>query len=165
MTSCGNDISKIQFFEPKELPESTIENARMRRSEEGRLQVIMEAPLVLQYSKPEPKTEYPKGIKMRFFNGYNNPTGTLTARYAVQYSHRQQTIVRDSVVIVDLRNGDTVYLQELTWDEMVHRVYSNKPVRTKNGPRITLGDSFESDDEFTQPRIFHQRGTLEWKEE
>ena len=165
MTSCGNDISKIQFFEPKELPESTIENARMRRSEEGRLQVIMEAPLVLQYSKPAPKTDYPKGIKMRFFNGYNNPTGTLTARYAVQYSHRQQTIVRDSVVIVDLRNGDTVYLQELTWDEMVHRVYSNKPVRTKNGPRITLGDRFESDDAFTQPRIFHQRGTLEWKEE
>ena len=163
--SCGNDIEKTKMFERKELPESTIRNAHIQRSEEGRLQLLMEAPLIEKYSVPEPKTLYRGGIKMRFFDGYNTPTGILTARYAITYDKRDITIVRDSVVIVDLRNGDTVYLQELTWDEMVHRVYSNKPVRTKNGPRITLGDRFESDDAFTQPRIFHQRGTLEWKEE
>ena len=125
----------------------------------------MEAPLVCQYSKPEPKTEYPKGIKMRFFNGYNKPTGTLTARYAVSYDKRQETILRDSVVIVDLQNGDTVYLQDLIWNQLQHRVYSDKPLRSKNGARITLGDRFDSDDEFREPHIIHQRGTLEWKEE
>ena len=102
---------------------------------------------------------------MRFFNGYNKPTGTLTARYAVSYDKRQETILRDSVVIVDLQNGDTVYLQDLIWNQLQHRVYSDKPLRSKNGARITLGDRFDSDDEFREPHIIHQRGTLEWKEE
>ena len=101
LSACGNDIEKTRIFEPHTLPESTIHNAHIRRSEKGSLQLLMEAPLVCQYSKPEPKTEYPKGIKMRFFNGYNKPTGTLTARYAVSYDKRQETILRDSVVIVD----------------------------------------------------------------
>jgi hypothetical protein len=73
--------------------------------------------------------------------------------------------VKDSVVIVDLQRGDTVYLQDLTWDQMAHRVYSPNPVRSKNGQRVTYGDSFESDDAFKTPVIIHQRGTLEWTEE
>jgi hypothetical protein len=73
--------------------------------------------------------------------------------------------LRDSVVIVDLQNGDTVYLQDLIWNQLQHRVYSDKPLRSKNGARITLGDRFDSDDEFREPHIIHQRGTLEWKEE
>lgn len=165
LSACGNDIEKTRIFEPHTLPESTIHNAHIRRSEHGSLQLLMEAPLVCQYSKPEPKTEYPKGIKMRFFNGYNKPTGTLTAHYAVSYDKRQETILRDSVVIVDLQNGDTVYLQDLIWNQLQHRVYSDKPLRSKNGARITLGDRFDSDDEFREPHIIHQRGTLEWKEE
>ena len=36
--SCGNDIEKTKMFERKELPESTIHNAHIQRSEEGRLQ-------------------------------------------------------------------------------------------------------------------------------
>jgi len=165
LAACGNDIEKTRIFEPHALPDSTIKNARIRRSENGQLQLLMEAPIVRQYSKPEPKTEYPKGVKMHFYNGYNKPTGILTAHYAVSYDKRQETYVRDSVVIIDLQNGDTVYLQEVTWNQLQHRVYSDKPLRSKNGARITLGDSFESDDEFREPHIIHQRGTLEWKEE
>ena len=163
--SCGNDIEKTKMFERKELPESTIRNAHIQRSEEGRLQLLMDAPLIEKYSVPEPKTLYRGGIKMRFFDGYNTPTGILTARYAITYDKRDITIVRDSVVIIDLQRGDTIYLQDLTWNAMEHRVFSEHPLRSKNGQRITLGDSFESDDEFKEPHIIHQRGTIEWKEE
>ena len=165
LSACGNDIEKTRIFEPHTLPESTIHNAHIRRSEKGSLQLLMEAPLVCQYSKPEPKTEYRKGVDMQFYDGYQHPTGKLRARYAISYDKREMMQVRDSVVIIDLQRGDTIYLHNLTWNQLEHRVYSDTTVRTKNGPRITLGDRFESDDAFTQPRIFHQRGTLEWKEE
>ena len=163
--SCGNDIEKTKMFERKVLPESTIRNAHIQRSEEGRLQLLMDAPLIEKYTEPEPKTLYRGGIKMRFFDGYNIPTGILTARYAITYDNRDITTVRDSVVIIDLQRGDTIYLQDLTWNAMEHRIYSEHPLRSKNGQRVTLGDSFESDDEFREPHIIHQRGTIEWKEE
>lgn len=165
LLSCGNDIEKVKMFERQTLPDSIIKNATIKRSEKGSLQLIMSAPLIEQYSKPESKTEYRKGVSMKFFNGYNNPTATLRARYAVDYDRLGKMMVRDSVVIVDLQRGDTVYLQDLTWNKQQHRVFTDKPVRSKNGPRVTYGDSFESDDAFEEPFIVHQRGTIEWTEE
>ena len=165
MASCGNDIEKVKMFEPHELPDNTIYNAKMQRSEKGKLQLLMTAPLIEQYSKPEAKTEYRKGVYMRFFNGYNKPTGILRACYAIQYDKRDVTMVRDSVVIIDLQHGDTVYLKDLTWNAMEHRIYSNNPVHSKNGLRVTYGDGFESDDSFREPKIIHQRGTIEWTED
>lgn len=165
ITGCGNDIEKVKMFEPQSLPDNTIRNAKIRRSENGKLQLLMSAPLVEQYSRPESKTQYPKGVYMRFFNGYKTPTATLRARYAVTNDSRNTMFVRDSVVIIDLQRGDTVYLQDLTWNRNEHRLFTLKPVRQKNGRRVTYGDSFESDDNFERPIIVHQRGTMEWSEE
>ena len=165
LSGCGNDIEKTKLFEPHTLPDNTIKNARIQRSEQGRLQLIMTAPLVEQYSVPEPKTEYRKGVDMQFYDGYQHPTGKLRARYAVSYDKREMMQVRDSVVIIDLQRGDTIYLHNLPWNQLEHRVYSDTTVRTKNGPRVTIGDRFESDDAFESPQIYHQRGTIEWKED
>ena len=165
LSGCGNDIEKTKLFEPHTLPDNTIKNARIQRSEQGRLQLIMTAPLVEQYSVPEPKTEYRKGVDMQFYDGYQHPTGKLRARYAVSYDKREMMQVRDSVVIIDLQRGDTIYLHNLTWNQLEHRVYSDTTVRTKNGPRVTIGDRFESDDAYESPQIYHQRGTIEWKED
>ena len=165
LSGCGNDIEKTKLFEPHTLPDNTIKNARIQRSEQGRLQLIMTAPLVEQYSVPEPKTEYRKGVDMQFYDGYQHPTGKLRARYAISYDKREMMQVRDSVVIIDLQRGDTIYLHNLTWNQLEHRVYADTTVRTKNGPRVTIGDRFESDDAFESPQIYHQRGTIEWKED
>ena len=165
LSGCGNDIEKLKMFEPQTLPDNTIRNAHIQRSEYGRLQLLMEAPIIEQYSQPEAKTIYPQGVNMRFFDGYNNPTATLTARYGISNDSRNTMTVRDSVVIVDLRSGDTTYLQELTWDSEQHLIFSDKPLRSKNGQRVTYGDGFESDDNLQSPLILHQRGTIEWKEE
>lgn len=163
--SCGNDMETIQFFDRQELPDNTIKMAHIQRSEHGRLQLKMDAPEIEQYSKPEAKTVYPKGLVMHFFDDYNKPTAILTARYAVSFDKRNVMQVRDSVVIIDLRSGDTTYLQDLTWDAMQQRIYTDKPLRSKNGQRVTYGDGFTSDENMELPQILHQRGTLEWKEE
>lgn len=165
LSACGNDIEKTKMFERQTLPESTIKNAEIQRSENGRLQMVMNAPLIEKYSNPEEKTEYRKGVLIHFYNGYDKPTGILQAQYAVNYDKRETMVVRDSVVIIDLQRGDTIYLQDLTWNQMEHRIYSENPLRTQNGPRVTYGDRFESDDAFEAPRVFRQRGTIVWKED
>ena len=190
LSGCGNDIEKTKLFEPHTLPDNTIKNARIQRSEQGRLQLIMTAPLVEQYSVPEPKTEYRKGVDMQFYDGYQHPTGKLRARYAISYDKREMMQVRDSVVIIDLQRGDTgkraaadeqdiarvdrrqrhhgVFAvgadRHLDVSSLADGIYL-LTVRTKNGPRVTIGDRFESDDAFESPQIYHQRGTIEWKED
>ena len=159
-------MEKIKFFDDHQAPpDNILKEARIQRSESARLQLQMEAPLIERYSTPETRTLYPKGVRVTFFSGADNPTAILTAKRAVQYDKRNLTEVRDSVVIIDLRSGDTTYLDELIWDAGQHRIYSEKPIRSVNGPRVTLGDGFESDDGMQSPQIIHQRGTVERKED
>ena len=165
LAACGNELEKIPSFDDRMPPDNVVKDATIRRSEYGKLQLLMEAPVIERYSQNETRTVYPQGIRARFFNGPDNPTAILSARYAEQQESRNITLVRDSVVIIDLRSGDTTYLQDLTWDANQHRIYSNNPVRSVNGSRVTVGDSFESDDNLQEPHIIHQRGTVEWKED
>lgn len=165
IAGCGNNMETINFFDRQELPDNTIKRAHIQRSESGRLQLQMDAPVIEQYSKPESKTVYPRGVCMHFFDDYNSPTAILKANYAISYDGRNLMQVRDSVVIIDLRSGDTTYLQDLTWDANQHRIFTDKPLRSKNGQRVTYGDGFTSDENMETPQILHQRGTLEWKED
>ena len=64
------------------------------------------------------------------------------------------------MVVIDYRTGDTSYLETITWNSAQHRIYSDNPVKSVNGKRVTYGDGFESDDEFTMPYIKGQRGTM-----
>lgn len=166
LAACGNDLEKIHLFDDRTTPpDNVIRSAHVQHSSSGSLQLVMDAPLIERYSTPSPRTEYPQGVWIQFFSGAENPTATLSARYAVQYDDRDVTLVRDSVVIIDLRSHDTTYLKDLTWDANQHRIYSESPIRSVNGLRVTLGDGFESDDAMQSPQILHQRGTVQWNED
>ena len=72
---------------------------------------------------------------------------------------------RNNVVVIDYNSGDTTYMESIVWDKNEKRIYSDKPIKSVNGGRITYGDGFESDESFKNPQILRQRGTLEWNEE
>jgi hypothetical protein len=55
-------------------------------------------------------------------------------------------------------------MESLIWDKKEKKIYSDKPLKSVNESRVTYGDGFESDENFKNPQIIHQRGTLEWKE-
>ena len=65
------------------------------------------------------------------------------------------------MVIIDYRSGDTSYMENIIWNSAEGRIYSNDTVRSVNGARVTIGDGFESDENFTSPQILHQRGTIQ----
>ena len=69
------------------------------------------------------------------------------------------------MVIIDYDSGDTTYMESLIWDKKEKKIYSDKPLKSVNGSRVTYGDGFESDESFKNPQIFRQRGTLEFKDE
>lgn len=164
LSACSNDIEKVRFFEHKELPAQMVRNATVRRSSSGNVQMVMTTPLVQKYTSPEKRTIYPEGLQVEFLNPDGSKRAFLWALRAEELTDNNLVQAHDSVVIIDYDNGDTVYLKNLTWNKGEGRMFSNDLIRSTNGNRITYGDGFESDDQFTNPQIFHQRGTIEWNE-
>lgn len=159
--SCKNDMQKVKFFDRQSLPQQIVKDAVVIHSDGGHLQMRLAAPYIYKYSKPEEKTVYPKGVSVTFFKDGRANT-SLKARYAISLDERKIMMARDSVVIISYASGDTTYLQDIVWNQSEGRIYSNRPVRSVNGKRVTLGDGFQSDDQFIDPQIYHQRGVVEW---
>lgn len=164
VTACSNDIEKIRFFDQKDLPSQTVKEAIVRRSTSGNVQMVMKTPLVQKYTTPEHRTLYPEGLQVEFLNTDGSKRAYLWALRAEELTDNNLVRAHDSVVIIDYENGDTVYLKNLTWNREEGRMFSNDLIRSVNGKRLTYGDGFESDEQFTNPQIFHQRGTIEWNE-
>lgn len=158
--SCSNDIEKVQFFDRKDLPSQMVTKAHVIRSDSGKKQLVLEAPCIEAYEKPERKTVYPKGLQIHFYDNTNALKAYIRAGYGISLDDRELMEIRHNVVIIDYRTGDTSYLENLVWNSGEGRIYSNNPVRSVNGQRVTLGDGFESDDNFETPQIIHQRGTV-----
>ena len=158
--SCRNDMEKVRFFDRKELPQQSIDTVKAIRSLNGKRQMLMTATKVMIYDKPQKKTVYPQGINMQIFDGGKKIAASIRADYAYSLDDQKIVEARRNVVVIDYRTGDTTYLNSLIWNSAEHRIYSNDTVKSINGKRVTYGDGFESDDEFTTPYIKHQRGTM-----
>lgn len=157
-------MESIDRFSKKDLPDQQLVIAHIRRSEFGKLQLELNAPMILQYQKPEAKTVYPKGAKLCFFDDEGKIRTSIEGRYAISFDDRNIMKARDSVVVIDYVHGDTIYLNDIIWKADEDLIYSNHPVRSVNGQRMTYGDGFVSDQRLENLHITRQRGTIEFQE-
>ncbi len=163
--ACSNDMKEIQFFDPSNQPVQAVKNADIIQSKGGDIQLKLVARTIKSYDGEEPKTEYSDGVFIQFFNSKNEVSTSLSAKYAVSYDAQNIMEARNDVIVIDYGTGDTTYMESIVWDKNEKKIYSDKPIKSVNGTRITYGDGFESDDKFKNPQIFNQRGSIEWNED
>lgn len=141
------------------------ENLAIVISENGRRFYFFETPLVEGYMLGDtPYREFRKGVKITTHKDDSLATvdAVLTADYAIYYEKRKLWEARGNVVI-DRSDGRTLYTQQLFWNEQTRRVYSNvdsKIVR-RGSQEVTVGEGFDSDDEFKDWRLRHQQTRME----
>lgn len=165
LMSCSNDMEQIRFFDRKDLPQQSLRHVKGIRSEYGDMQMMLISPWVESYAKPEKKTVYPQGVHLQLFDRNSDTVADIRADYACRMDDKNITEIRGNVTIIDFRTGDTSYLQDLTWNENEHRIFSEHAVKSVNGQRVTYGDGFESDENFNKPLILRQRGTMTIEDE
>ncbi len=128
------------------------ENISMIRSENGRRSLIFQSPLVEGYTLgSNPYREFRRGIRVTTFNDDSLSTINviLDANYAIYYENRQLWEARGDVV-VRKSDGKTLYTQQLFWNLVTKRVYSNVDSKVvENGGRdVAYGEGFETDETF-----------------
>lgn len=168
LTSCNSPLQSIPDRTDSAVQE--ISAARVRRSEGGRLQLELDAPVIQKYESPKAVTVFRSRsgvqVKIRFFDANDgHHTASIYADSAVSFDDRDVMEAYGNVVVIDFKTHDTVYLQDLKWNGDEDRAFSDNPVLACNGRRITEGDGFESDGKMENLQIIHQRGKIEFKDE
>ena len=145
------------------LPVETGKDVEITYTDSGLPKALVKAPLLERYASGSKNfTEMKKGIKVTFLTRTQEVESFLTANYAIRYDKKKLMTARNNVVVRNV-NGDTLRTEELHWDEQTQRVSSNKFVTITTKDEIIMGDGFESDVSFRNPRIFKIRGIINLK--
>lgn len=161
---CSNSMDDVSRFERQAPPDQELRQAHIWRSEYGKLQLELTAPVIRQYRSPDTRTLYPEGVDLTFYTDEREKKTFIHAEKAISYDDKNLLKASDSVVVIDYAGGDTIYLEDIIWNSNEDIIYSNHAVRSVNGNRVTYGDGFVSDENMENLRIRHQRGMIEFED-
>lgn len=164
LCACSNDIEDVRRqANDKEMPVSSTKNVTMLYSDSARLRSKVRAPLRETYMGENERVEFPKGIRIDFFEGNGRPNGSLSADYALSNPRTETMTARHNVVLSN-GEGKTLTTEELIWEQKNGRIHSNKFSTIKSREEIIYGDGFEANQDFSEYRIVKVKGIVTLKE-
>jgi LPS export ABC transporter protein LptC len=163
--SCENKINFIPKSDLLTLPSLTVKDFETVYTDSGRVELVMSAPLMEEFSHSEtPYYEFKSGIKVVFYEGKKEAAGTVTAKYAKYTKSTSLWELRDSVVVVN-EGKDKLETEVLYWDEHKDLIYSDRFVKITNEDQIVMGTGFESDPRLSKRKIKKVSATIYLKDQ
>lgn len=143
----------------EELPIETATDLQILYSDSARIKAKVNAPLFERFVGTENYTEMKEGISVEFYDKDGTINSKLTADYATHKTDAKIIEARKNVVVVNIK-GEKLNTEFLQWDERTGKIYSNEFVTITTPQNIIYGDGFESDQHFTNYRIFNTKGII-----
>jgi LPS export ABC transporter protein LptC len=100
-----------------------------------------------------------RGVNLRMFDEMGQQTATVTSTSGVLNDATNEMVAIGNVVLItnNLRKIET---EELHYDPNTRRMWSDVTTRHTYEGRVQIGDSFQSDDEFTRVVVQNPRGDV-----
>lgn len=143
------------------------QNLTLIVSENGRRSYRFTTPLLEGYTLGrDPYREFRKGIKIITYQDDSLTTvnATLEANYAIYYENRKLWEAKGDVRIVK-NDGTKVYTQQLFWNSVTKRIYSNVDTKIVTENDTHFAEGFESDEELVELNFRHWKGKVKMEEQ
>jgi LPS export ABC transporter protein LptC len=165
LSSCERKIDTIKKAEVLSLPSITVKNDTTVFTDSGKVQLIMTFAIMESYNNADPPySEFRSGIKVLFYDGHDEPVGTVYGKYAKYIEKKKLWELKDSVVVVNETN-DKLETEQLFWDQEKDRIYTDRFIKITNEDQTVMGTGFESDHRLTRRKIKNVTATIYLKDE
>ncbi|MBR2649346.1 MAG: LPS export ABC transporter periplasmic protein LptC [Sediminibacterium sp.] len=129
--ACENDVNEVKNLSVRKTGIEEGRNIVSYLSVGGKMKAKLTAPLLLRYQGDSAlKSEFPQSLYVEFFNDSTKIESKLRAKYGRYLEQENKVYLRDSVVIIRIHTGDTLYTSEMFWDQTAGIFYTDKPVTT-----------------------------------
>ncbi len=123
-------------------------------SQGGKVKAKLMAPLMLRYMLDTPKVEFPKNLRVEFYDDSTKVESRLFAKYGRYTENENKVFLRDSVIVYNI-SGDTLICQELYWDQQKQTFYTDKNVIIRKPDQKVYGNGLVADQGFKWFTINH----------
>lgn len=152
LLACKTDMKQIERVATKDsLPDVSAQNTTILYSDSGFIEMKAVAPELNDYNEgvEKPYSEFPKGIKIWFFDNAQDTISRLTAGHAIYDKESKIWEARYNVIIVNT-DGDTLRTEQLFSNEEKEELYTESYVRiNKSNGSVVEGTGFVSNFNFT----------------
>ncbi len=161
LPSCKNKQQDIDNLYAKKLGVEEAVNVKVNFTNGGRPKAVLTSPLMLRVQDSIPYLEFPKTLKVLFYNEAGIQESTLTGLYAKYKESEEIVYIRDSVQIRNI-NGDTLYCDEIYWNRnrTNKEFYTDKPVRIRTRTHIINGIGMVARQDFKEYKVIHPTGII-----
>ena len=159
--SCKDNFKDIQNIGVLDSgPLSIAENINTKYTTDlGKLKSHLISPKMLNYSNREfAFYEFPIGINLTLFDDDNNESNVI-ADYAILYDQTDIIDLQGNVVLIT-HNKDTLYAEQLFYNQKTEWMFTNQPVKFITKERIINGIGFDSNKDFTQAQVLEMTGII-----
>lgn len=163
VSACENKDEEIRKIYHRETGIEEAKKVIITYTTGGKTRAVLKAPLMLRVQDTVPYVEFPKTLHTDFFNDSGISESYLDAQYAKYKENQAVVYIKDSVRVINIQKGDTLYCQELYWDQKRtgREFYTEKPVRIRTRTQVIDGVGMESGQDFRNWKILEPRGIIQ----
>lgn len=161
LLSCENDPKDIADLNAKNVAVEEAKDVTTFFSQDGYPKAKLLAPLMYRYQQDTLYVEFPRTLKVDFFDSTGKLESKLFARYGKYFETRSLILLRDSVFVYNIK-GDTLRSSELWWDQNTQRFYTNKPAHViRKGQDILGRHGMEASQDLSDVTFLDAFGTFD----
>lgn len=157
--ACENNYDEVRELGKPKISVEEGRDIESYLSQNGIVKARLTAPLMLRYQLDTPKTEFPKTLKVEFFNENTQVESRLTARYGNYLENENKVFLKDSVVVYNI-TGDTLRCRELYWDQRKELFYTDKNVIIQKPDQKIYGTGLTARQDFKAFTIKNAYGII-----
>lgn len=141
-------------------PAMSATNIDVLFSDSGKIQARVTAPLMNEFTGPDPRMEFPKGFHITIFDSTMKASSTITANKGVRYENRGFMEGIGKVVVRNEKKNEQLNTERLIWDERNHRIYNSDPIKVTTPGKVLFGNNLESDEAFSKYSFKNPTGQM-----
>ncbi len=160
LTACENDPEEVESLTKSVAEVEVGRDIEALMSQSANLKAILKAPVMYRVKSDTIYTEFPNSIFVTFYSDSTSAESVVKAKYAKYYELLRKVYMRDSVVVYNFK-GDTLFAEDLWWDQNLEIFYSNRPVKVKQPTQNLTGTGITAKTDFSQQTIRDPKGEVE----
>ncbi|WP_296313701.1 LPS export ABC transporter periplasmic protein LptC [Winogradskyella sp. UBA3174] len=163
--SCKNnfdDVRKVGVLQNQPIGEATNIDLKYTEYKDSTVDLLANllSPKMLDYSNRDFSfSEFPEGIELKVYNDDQQQT-TILAKYAIYYTDMDIIDLQGNVRVATPEK-DTLFTDQLYYNEKSEWVFTNQPFIFKRTSGITHGIGFDSDKTFKKFQMLEMGGDIE----
>lgn len=158
--SCKNDPGEVNAVTRKDsFPLLTTQNVDLFYTDSAKLKIHLTAPLLEDYAGIIPKTIFPQGVHVEFYDDSGKVNSSLKSDYAERREKDEIMLAKRNVVVVNIK-GEQLNTEKLIWDGKRRKIYTDAFVKITTADQVLMGNGLESDETFTEYEIKDITGTI-----